>query len=148
MYKHTQKGALLVKLSVTLVVAAVPAGLIGGEPFLFYPLAMTGLAVYYCFRDLTVEVDKSVRLEFGIGWLKKEFQLSDIRSVTAVRNPFWYGLGIHYIFRLGWVYNIDGLDAVELSFANGKRVRIGTDEPQALKAEIEKRLSAIGSAGA
>ena len=30
------------------------------------------------------------------------------------------------------VWNISGLDAVELTYHNGKKFRIGTDEPEAL----------------
>lgn len=143
MYRHTQRGDLLVKLSVTLAAASVLAGYIGNQPFILYPLAMAGAALYFFFKDLTVEVDRSVRLEFGIGWPKKEFRLQDIVSAQIVRNPWWYGWGIHYIFRVGWVYNIAGFDAVELAFTGGGRVRIGTDEPRVLKAEIEKRLAAV-----
>ena len=30
------------------------------------------------------------------------------------------------------MWNISGLDAVELTYTNGKKFRIGTDQPQAL----------------
>ena len=29
----------------------------------------------------------------------------------------------------GWMFNVSGLDALELVLANGKRFRIGTDNP-------------------
>ena len=31
--------------------------------------------------------------------------------------------------QLGWMFNVSGLDAVELSLASGARFRIGTDRP-------------------
>jgi hypothetical protein len=141
MYTHTQRGYLIIKLCITLIVASIFVGYVGAQPLVFYPLAFTGVVIYFFFRDLTVEVDSSVRFYFGIGWFKKEFGLGSIVSAKITRNPWWYGWGIHYIFGVGWVYNIGGLDAVELVLTDGKRLRIGTDEPQVLQAEIMKRLA-------
>jgi hypothetical protein len=140
MYKHTQRGRLLINLSITLIAASVIAGYMGDRGLLLYPLGLVGLFLFLCFRDLTVEVnDTSVRLTFGVGWIKKEIKLDTVEAVFIVRNPWWYGLGIKYM-RRGWLYNIGGLDAVELQFKNGKRARIGTDEPRVLQTEIFKRL--------
>jgi hypothetical protein len=46
-----------------------------------------------------------------------------------VRNQWWNGLGI----RKGagfWLYNVAGLDAVELRLRSGEIRRLGTDDPQ------------------
>ena len=51
--------------------------------------------------------------------------------VTQVRNRWWWGFGIRWTPH-GWMWNISGLDAVELTYHNGKKFRIGTDEPEAL----------------
>jgi len=106
----------------------------------FYPAAALAAFIYFGFKDLTVEVDHEiVRLTFGAGFINKEFKLRDIVSAQAVKNSWWCGWGIKYIGN-GWMYNVAGLDAVELTFANGKRARIGTDEPQVLEAEIKSRI--------
>ena len=34
--------------------------------------------------------------------------------------------------RHGWMWNISGLDAVELEYKDGKKFRIGTNQPQKL----------------
>ena len=52
-----------------------------------------------------------------------------------------YGFGIRYVFD-GWMWNVSGLDAVQLTLPDGKHFRIGTDEPKALEAAINQ---AIGS---
>jgi hypothetical protein len=39
------------------------------------------------------------------------------------------------------LFNVSGLDAVEVELVDGKRIRIGTDEPQALVAAIRARRS-------
>jgi len=63
--------------------------------------------------------------------------LEDIRSVGIVRNHWWNGFGIRMApgFRL---YNVSGLDAVELHLESGEIRRIGTDDPQGLAAAIEQ----------
>ncbi|HEU4752170.1 MAG TPA: hypothetical protein VFU47_03600, partial [Armatimonadota bacterium] len=54
----------------------------------------------------------------------------------------WIGWGI----RLAWdhgpisVYNVSGLEAVELRMKGGGRFRIGTDEPRELCAAIHDRI--------
>lgn len=41
------------------------------------------------------------------------------------------GWGIRY-FGEGFLYNVNGLKAIELFLENGKKLRIGTDEPEKL----------------
>ena len=36
----------------------------------------------------------------------------------------------------GWLYNVSGFKAVEIELASGKRLRIGTDEPERLAQAI------------
>jgi hypothetical protein len=63
--------------------------------------------------------------------LRKSIEREAIMGVTPVRNPWWYGWGIHLTPR-GWLYNVGGLDAVELALSNGRTLRIGSDEAAAL----------------
>jgi len=39
-----------------------------------------------------------------------------------------------------WLWNISGLDGVELALVSGRRFRIGTDEPKQLAAAIQGAL--------
>ncbi|MBS1223341.1 MAG: hypothetical protein H6R24_19, partial [Proteobacteria bacterium] len=48
--------------------------------------------------------------------------------VRPVRNSWLYGWGIHRTPH-GWLYNVSGWEAVEITLASGKRLRLGTDEP-------------------
>jgi len=52
-----------------------------------------------------------------------------------VRNKWWYGLGIR-LTPHGWLYNVSGLDAIEIVRRSGKTFRVGTDEPKALAAAL------------
>jgi len=56
-----------------------------------------------------------------------------------VRNKWWWGWGIRRIHD-GWLYNVSGLNAVELVMGNGKKFRIGTDQPRRLADSIQARL--------
>jgi hypothetical protein len=67
--------------------------------------------------------------------------LAEARSAQAVRNYWWYGFGIWWIPR-GTVWTVWGFDAVEVGINSGRRFRIGTDEPEALLAALESRLTA------
>lgn len=90
------------------------------------------------FATLTVQVDSAkITLHFGIGLFRKTIDLAEVRHFSAVKNPWYYGWGMHY-FPGGAVYNVSGFSAVELVLKKGKRIRIGTDEPEALCRAIEK----------
>ncbi|MFP6598015.1 MAG: hypothetical protein VCC01_11215 [Candidatus Hydrogenedentota bacterium] len=95
------------------------------------------LIVGTLFRSLTVCVGKEdISLAFGLGIIRKRFRIEDIESSRVVRNRWYYGLGIRKI-QNGWLYNVSGLDAVELQMKDGRRFRIGTDEPDELLEAIE-----------
>jgi len=64
----------------------------------------------------------------------------EIERCSPVRNKWYYGWGIRRLER-GWMYNVSGLDAVEICMKNGKIYRIGTDEPETLCNFIQERLT-------
>lgn len=100
------------------------------------------LLVLLLFGSLTVEISGGhVRIRFGIGLIRKRWPLDELGSCRPVRKTWLYGWDIRKIPG-AWLYNVSGLDAVELKLKSGKRVRIGTDEPQALLAALEKQLAA------
>ena len=72
---------------------------------------------------------------FGPGFWKMRVTIDEIEVCEPVRNRWWWGWGIRYFGR-GWLYNVSGLDAIEIRLKSGKHIRIGTDEPEALVAEI------------
>mgnify|MGYP003573485218 CR=1 FL=1 len=89
------------------------------------------------FSRLTVMVGKGqVLAQFGPGRPSRRYRLSEVTSVEVVRNKWWYGWGVRWIPG-GSMYNVWGLDAVELRLESGKVFRIGTDEPERLRAAIE-----------
>jgi hypothetical protein len=90
----------------------------------------------WIFSSLHVAIDDgALRWYFGRGVPKFSIPLHDIQSARVVKNPWIYGLGIHFT-PSGWLYNVSRRTAVEVTRLSGKRVRIGTDEPDALLAAI------------
>ena len=84
------------------------------------------------FYNLTVEVDVThLNFRFGVGLFRKRIALANIVAVQPVQNAWWDGWGIRYT-RNGWLYNVSGWEAVEITLASGKRLRLGTDEPDRL----------------
>jgi len=63
--------------------------------------------------------------------VRKSFQLNEIERYRAVKNPWYYFLGIRYTPR-GWLFAVSGSSAIELEMKSGKFFRIGTDEPERL----------------
>jgi len=99
------------------------------------------LVVAYLFSSLTVEiVDNGLRWHFGPGFWSYRLALRDIEGIAAVRNRWLNGFGIRTRpgFRL---YNVSGLDAVELRLRSNEIRRIGTDDPKGL---AEALMAATG----
>src|SRR5207247_350528 len=88
------------------------------------------------FGWLTVDVEgQELRARFGVGLVGKRIPLSEVRAFKQVTNPWYWGWGIR-LYPGGWLYNVSGMRAVELVLADGRRYRIGTDEPAALEQAI------------
>lgn len=139
-YHHTQAGTLM-RVLFGLIGAGIFVGAgLAGEWAIAAGFAALMIAVLLLFHDLHVDVEaERIRLRFGIGLLRKSVPLADVKACRRVRNNPLYGWGIRYIGR-GWLYNVSGLDAVELDLASGKRLRIGTDDPEGLEKAINARL--------
>jgi hypothetical protein len=102
------------------------------------PMLIIVFAVGLVFYSLTVEVgDEELRWYFGPGLWTYRLALDEISSVSIVRNKWWNGFGIRTAsgFRL---YNVSGLDAVEIRLKSGDIRRIGTDDPQGLAAALKR----------
>ena len=140
-YQHTQIGwvMLLLTLAPILVITAMDLPPeVGPIPSLVFLVLIAAAAA---FGSLTVTVDDvHLSLRFGLTPFRKRVRLADIASVQAVRNKWYYGWGIRYI-GTGWLYNVSGLDAVEIVKNDARIVRIGTDEPEALVRALSMVMS-------
>ena len=90
-----------------------------------------------------MDVDSQhVRIALGVGIVRRRIALREIVSCRPVRNAWWYGWGIRLTPR-GWLWNVSGLDAVELMYRSGRHFRIGTDEPQRLSDAISEAVQRL-----
>jgi hypothetical protein len=144
-YRHTQRGYLIVLLC--LAAAALDAALLWrtGQPPLLAALIVL-VAVAMLFSSLTVEVSgDEVRWHFGPGLWRYRLALDQIEAVGVVRNNWWNGLGIR--MRPGFrLYNVSGLDAVELRLKSGEIRRIGSDDAERLAAALKSSAAPASSA--
>jgi hypothetical protein len=94
------------------------------------------VVVAWLFSSLTVSVSENeLQWSFGPGLLSFRMALADIAGVSIVRNSPLNGFGVR--MRPGFrLYNVSGLDAVELRLKNGDIRRIGTDDASGLAAAL------------
>ena len=138
-YRHTQIGKIIpgamaiIIILMLLYLEGVRATSSLEIPFLFIVLITLSF-----FVSLTTEIGGAkLRCYFGFGLIRRTIALSDICEVRSVRNPWFSGWGIRWRPGGYWLWNVSGYQAVELVFNNGRRFRIGTDEPDALVRAIE-----------
>lgn len=143
-YEHTQRGSV--------ILGAVGAAIIFilVSMFIFKPVLITVLVVVILIfvlaimSRLTVSVtDTRLKIRFGpVGLVQKEWLLSEIIMATPVKNQWIYGWGIRWTPH-GPHYNVAGSHAVEILLLSGKKVRIGTDEPELLCRALQKACAGI-----
>jgi hypothetical protein len=152
-YEHTQRAlalALIIALGgVVSLILIVYFRIAHGLPWVFLTGPIVVIAILslcaFNFSSLTLRVgEAAVEARFGPGWIRKKILLADIASVESVKNPWYYGWGIHYVKR-GWVYNISGFEAVELRLKNGSHLRFGTDEPDKLAGVLQQGITGRSS---
>ena len=139
MYRRSQTGGVvIISLAVGILITIVLGFSIGWNPAMTFAI-ITLIACVAMFYSLTIEIDSvQLRCFFGPGLIRRRLLLSDISNAIPVRNHWYYGWGIRLI-PSGWMFNVSGLDAVELQLRNGKRFRIGTDKPNEVVEEIKNR---------
>ena len=139
-YKHTQIGYFLVTVYSIVVLFLGYFNIMTS----FHPLTLIALIIILIvlgtFSRLTVIVDdQMIKIQFGLRIIRKSFPLKEIETHCVVKNPWYYGWGIRFTPR-GWLYNVSGFSAIELQMTNGKRYRIGTDDPDNLAEALDKAL--------
>lgn len=88
------------------------------------------------FSRLEVTVDEeTVTAAFGTGKPHRVHRLDEISAVRRERNQWWYGWGVRKVPR-GWMYNVWGLDAVEIELPEDKVFRIGTNDAGTVEAVL------------
>lgn len=144
-YSRTQKAwypfPVFAAAAVLLLVALGGSGAESVWVWLSVGILVLLLWIVITFSRLSVSVEGgTITAAFGPGWPKKVIPLSDVVAVETVRNSWWYGWGIRLLPGGSWMYNVSGLDAVEIERRDDTRFRIGTDDPKGLLQAIRDAM--------
>jgi hypothetical protein len=139
-YRHNQTAWVTLGMCVVMTVFfygihKLAAG--GGSTNNFViTVAIMALVAILFFRMETRVTDEALTLRLGIGLLRKTVRMDAIASVTRVLIP-WHSIGIKIIHG-GWIWSASGRKALELRLANGRRLVVGTDDPDGLYRALGK----------
>lgn len=135
-YIHTQFS--LIFFSTFIIIAALVAFALQhgkqGAELAFYIVAF----VLLLFFRLRITVDsQGIKWLLGIGLVKKQLCFDDIASISIVQSAWYHGWGVRLIKNGdGVLYSVAGSKAVELVLKSGQIIRLGTTQPEKLKAAI------------
>ena len=149
--KYIQFGTLSVAVLLPVLIFCIVMLIITGfdeiaPALILIFVIVTLILCLLIFYKLTIEIDDT-HLSFilGTGLIKKKYALKDIESCIPLKNSAIYGVGIRLIPG-GWLYNVSGQYAIELTFKNKKsKIRIGTDKPEKVAETVNKLLNKKGS---
>jgi hypothetical protein len=146
MYIHRQFGWFTVfALTAMAVWFAFVAALSPGDRGEFQSIFLMIAALQLAFYQLTTIVTEStLTVRYGVGLLAFPFPLSEITQITERSVPWYAGYGIRWVGD-AWLFNVSGNDAIEVTFASGRKVWVGTDDPNGLAAILRLRMEELRS---
>lgn len=144
MYIHRQFGWFTVfALTAMAVWFALVAAFSPGERTEFQSILLIIAALQVVFYQLTTIVtDTTLTVRYGVGLLAFRFPLSEITQITERTVPWYAGYGIRWVGD-AWLFNVSGRDAIEVTFDSGRKVWVGTDDPDGLAAILRQRMEEL-----
>ena len=150
-YSHTQYGLIhwlcflvgMVFCGLTLVLLPNPV-----VHQTFWLSGLVCLLLGLCIRSLTVtDCGDQLQIAFGpLPFIRRTISYADIADAVVTKTTLLDGFGANYMPGRGWTYNIHGWDCVELRLTNGKSVRVGSDDSDALAEVVKDRIQRSGTA--
>ena len=138
-YRHTQRATVIIAACVAGIVALVAWSVVLPAPIgvvLAVIIVLAASAV--CFSSLTIEiVDGVLSWHFAFGLFRRTLPVTAVQATESRRIPVLYGWGIHRTPE-GWLYNVSGRDAVLVRVRDNTAVLLGTDEPDTLRAALQR----------
>ncbi len=97
------------------------------------------------FKHLAVrDNDDHLLIAFGpLPLFRRRIRFSQIERFEATRSSILDGWGIHLSLSGGWTWNLWGFDCVDVWYNNGRKIRIGTDDPEGLVECLKERCSIV-----
>ena len=141
-YEHRQIGWLTL-VAIFAILALISAAFAGSERTdadrTAYNVVVSVVAIIAAlFSSLTVRVtDTYVAWWFGLPLIGRRVRLDEIASAVPTKTSLLEGWGIHLTYWHGWVWNVSGFNAVEITLQSGTRFAVGTPEPKAVVDAID-----------
>jgi hypothetical protein len=147
--KFTQWWLWVLLIGMALIpVNGIYKQIIIGEQFGNNPLSNLGLILFLIFMlsfvgffwmmELSTEINEvSIRMKF-FPFINKNIKWADIKSAEVVNYGFVGGWGIRMGTKYGLVYNIRGNKGLAIELKNRKKICIGTQKENELKAVIRE----------
>ncbi len=142
-YDHTQTSPLF------LLLAAIGIGFfVGGSQadgqklsLALFSIGAVWFLLALSFRQLICRDEGDhLRISFGpLPIFRRKLLYARLEKVEVSRSRLLDGWGIHLCTRGGWVWNLWGFDCVDIDFTGGKKLRLGTDDPESLAAFLNSR---------
>ena len=132
-YKHIAFGrGFLIQLVLVLAVVTPVLFLFANRPSVWLAVAVVAGIFILLFHSMTIEVEgQTLRFWFGLGLLKRKIPVTEIENAERKHTPWYWGYGFRGVPD-GWLYRVSGFETVLITLANGRKFRLGTDEPDAL----------------
>ena len=148
MYIHRQFGWFTVfALTAMAVWFALVAAFSPGERTEFQRILLIIAALQVVFYQLTTIVSETtLTVRYGVGLVAFRFPLSEITQITERTVPWYAGYGIRWVGD-AWLFNVSGRDAIEVTFDSGRKVWVGTDDPDGLAAILRQRMEELRRTG-
>ncbi len=147
--KFTQWWLWVLLIGITLIpVYGCYQQLILGKPMGNNPLPDIGMVIFLLFMlgflfffwmlRLTTEINnEGIRMTY-FPFIKKEIKWEEIKSAEVLNYGFVGGWGVRMGTKFGTVYNTRGNMGLALVLKNGKKLCIGTQQPEELKTVLNK----------
>jgi hypothetical protein len=102
-------------------------------------LILIVVLVFFYLLSLKTEVDSErIHIHYFPMW-RTHIRLNDVASAELIQYGF-VGYGIRFSFRYGTVYNAKGNWGLQIVKKSGRKILIGTQRPEELKAAVNKFL--------
>ena len=142
-YDHTQTSPLFLFLAAFGIGFFVWGNQVDGQKLsiTLFSIGAVWFLLALSFRQLTCR-DEGAHLRISFGPLpifRRKLLYSRLEKVKQNRSRLLDGWGIHLCMRGGWVWNLWGFDCVDIDFTGGKKLRLGTDDPEGLAAFLNSR---------
>jgi hypothetical protein len=149
-YKKTQTGWVMIAVFSLILLSMISRYVSDPQTNLpvgiFIVLVAVLAGVLLNFYQLTIVVDaQQITLIYGIGLIRIRLYPKEVLQVKSIKIPWYHGFGIRVVSK-GMLYNISGLNGVELNYVEQKPgqastqkiVWLGSNDAYALQEAIKR----------